>query len=1596
MKAAARAAEVADRGNTGAGNAATARLPGRPTGVGFADAGASGLTIGRADDPAEREADTMAEQALTGVPLLRPGRAPPTVRRVCAQCEDEESKKVRRKANGGGDAFGGRPAPSSVSSLLARPGQSLDPTVRSYFETRFDRGFGDVTVHHGPAADTAAKSIGARAFTAGSHIAFASGQYAPQTDTGKRLLAHELAHVAQQSPKIRRAPDKPAKPTPLIPKSSSIADVMAVFARLGKADIKHYFIVDGNNLTVLDKDGKNPTIYELSRPGMVDIKGYYIGSPFYQVGWGRLAETDKGEVVLEGFTEAQQKEIKKSTLSGQALRMINEELYVIDWIKETKEGDTDKIKKFWEETQHGLIAMAVINTPLKKLKSSDNEGPVLSFELPAWFKELKAKVDKNIAEDRAANKNDPNLPDKTFYYGSDKVQAQKGPDAWTIEVEKGKREAYLTIFKKNWDEAPEKDAYARQVTGELYKKVKLILDDEQMKKDEQKEITEIDSTGEKKKGSKWGWAVALKKQIDAILTAQKSKEPEAKDFPDKLTLSTVVNGGDASAHLRVSVYDDKEVKPPALPQLSGGTLPVALKPDDKAEEWVPIVRKAADSLRRGAVTTEPGAGGEQGATGGDPTVQPAYPALIHPVDMNPDLTTATIAKNTFRMVIDVDSTHGGSLLHRTTIHMGLSIGYSWKIYPLPQDLKAPLAAIRDGGDTAGLVQKSNDYVFSNRTSLGEAKDSFGADRDWDQKVAMSGLGEGDFFVVGTATIGYPSDWKMKRQASMAGLPFTVMKAEDLAKSSAYADSDALAKLKAGAAAEKNKNKKDLLLKQIEEMEWRESHSLQDITTRDLGDTQNLINATIKLQKFIAADREKYKEYDPLMFMFRLKEHDEILYGVYKLVRQIFDRRYDDKYAVNEYRKIIEKQKEDLTGLQGRTTRLTNNKQLNSKRPYYRSVAALVKEDDGNLVPLILLVGHHVESDPDKNKYKMMLLDVTFDSPKPGDMTYVGGEKSDEASAVKSAFVEFGEDNKYGDGEVVYRVPQKGYKDKVPSITHWTEYLGYALAALSIVLLIAGSILSAGVLAPGAAAAIGLIVTGLGIAAGVAGAALAARNIYKRVEKGTFELDAEFALDVVSIIGAAVQVLGTVGKVATMTRAMGAIQRAMTLKRLDRLILIYDAVELGGNVVLVSAQVHEDLAAIDKLSIPEEKKAELRDQVAMNAMLQGAMLAHATFGKAGEIHGAIKARVENSKYRTLKNRGIIDEHGQLSDTAPASLRQHAAEPGKPASKAQQGEKAWAEAKVNDLGQAKTPKGDHEFTVTESGRIIRCSDYCTDMRMKYREVLDRDPFLNKEMSDLEEAAKAAAKAGDKTKAKATADAAANFEAKLKEADELRMHLFGATDKEIDEALESIEPGRITGGPKSGQKIDGISMPKRLRRRIDVLDIMSPAELLELAKGGWKKAMNRMNQVMGKKISEIKVLETAWNEARAEVLGKGKSPSDYTREQVIAMYKTAQRKFWEKVRKSPEAIDFLEKHGFELAGDGGAAMAVLGPKGKEVTTRGAITDQERRVSLDHIDEKAQGDNWLRALDADNLELMFQNANSWKEIFQVKFKMRLKPPTP
>ncbi len=93
-------------------------------------------------------------------------------------------------------------------------GDPLPDAIRRDMEQQFGHDFSGVVIHNDAVAAELCKELNARAFTVGNDIYFAPGEYAPEADGGRELLAHELTHTVQQSRhvarKIFRVPTPPA------------------------------------------------------------------------------------------------------------------------------------------------------------------------------------------------------------------------------------------------------------------------------------------------------------------------------------------------------------------------------------------------------------------------------------------------------------------------------------------------------------------------------------------------------------------------------------------------------------------------------------------------------------------------------------------------------------------------------------------------------------------------------------------------------------------------------------------------------------------------------------------------------------------------------------------------------------------------------------------------------------------------------------------------------------------------------------------------------------------------------------------------------------------------------------------------------------------------------------------------------------------------------------------------------------------------------------------------------------------------------------------------------------------------------------------
>jgi len=192
------------------------------------------LTIGQPNDKYEQEADRVADQVMRMsdadvAQRVETGTVQPMrIQRMCPECEEEmaqrqpmEEKEGMLQSKLNGELLQRQPMEEEEEELQAKEmpgqtptvapnlesrinslkggGQPLDSSVRAFFEPRFGRDFSNVRVHTDSNAADTAKSIHARAFTLGNHVVMGGGEFQPKSQSGRRLLGHELTHVVQQN-----------------------------------------------------------------------------------------------------------------------------------------------------------------------------------------------------------------------------------------------------------------------------------------------------------------------------------------------------------------------------------------------------------------------------------------------------------------------------------------------------------------------------------------------------------------------------------------------------------------------------------------------------------------------------------------------------------------------------------------------------------------------------------------------------------------------------------------------------------------------------------------------------------------------------------------------------------------------------------------------------------------------------------------------------------------------------------------------------------------------------------------------------------------------------------------------------------------------------------------------------------------------------------------------------------------------------------------------------------------------------------------------------------------------------------------------------
>lgn len=163
------------------------------------------LKVGTVDDPCEREADAIADAVVAEsstsaieATLVSPVQ-PQRKCAVCAREDEEPTIRLKKRVLSNNLEPGiDNELERAIQNKRTEGGRALDSITRTHMESRLGADFSRVKVHDDASASAIAKQMQARAFTIGHDIFFGPSEYRPTIHSGRRLIAHELAHVLQQ------------------------------------------------------------------------------------------------------------------------------------------------------------------------------------------------------------------------------------------------------------------------------------------------------------------------------------------------------------------------------------------------------------------------------------------------------------------------------------------------------------------------------------------------------------------------------------------------------------------------------------------------------------------------------------------------------------------------------------------------------------------------------------------------------------------------------------------------------------------------------------------------------------------------------------------------------------------------------------------------------------------------------------------------------------------------------------------------------------------------------------------------------------------------------------------------------------------------------------------------------------------------------------------------------------------------------------------------------------------------------------------------------------------------------------------------------
>jgi hypothetical protein len=1208
------------------------------------------VVIGASDDPFEIEADRIADRVLAN---NSDAPAPPV--------------EINRMA---APASGNAQAPPSVERVLSAGGQPLDGTLKRDMEKRFGRDFSHVRIHVDSAADNSAHDVNALAFTAGSHIVFASGRFSPGTTTGRRLLAHELTHVVQQTGAhplanrgARYASTSPATATVVQrqPDDTTNTDPAPVpefmwgylwAAREGAA----VPLVDDVVLSINVRGEKRSqqfsnkylaetcvTALDRSQSAMFRDKARQFLIDELQKQFDKHGTRDRifyfSDLVLTSSFEwrdlfepgSYEQELKYA--ARQSFHKLNEHREFTVIVRGDFGPDPDPTKQPDDEANEA--------EEKEKQEQADKERA-------KWAAEQYYTLKKLIEKARKDGDRRESLPD-------DVVLWDREDKTWHINV-------WLYFDKKGQDKKGRSvQLKAGERPEQLLERVRAAFEKTlETYREEQQKRREIAMPP---------WAIKLKRELETRLGKKKQR-----DVPDGMALVHHKIGTDTKGpsskdptnatpdtpgvllHIWVERGEDRIQRNSASVPLLEST---EIEPLDAYVRHLTVMLREYENAPDFKEITKWDLGSPDSA-------MPPFRARILPMDLRPDKITITGGRNKFGMELNYDEQYqSGSELDKGSADMYVASKlynqtnfFIWRVFKVPKDI-GPRAGEKQipnkddwGGrwkwlyehynpgakvsetdfsatftDTLQAAPSPGEEVTSNAPSFAEKlgaalvpvtalveKDAAEATREPVSRVNMPG-DTGEFLVFCETRHRPWGEFDLQRQPAYAYYPLRTETKDEIVRPLITATPSAIkaadAEIAAIEAALAGGKVDPANVPLVTAMRDSAKAHLEVLKLKEKSDLVDATAAEIREGEHRLAEVTKLRMILPELIK-RAKEQNT------SPSRQL----QNEPALLALYWWLIREQKTPESYERQLTNEVVKLKQVNERATDYKDrfstgedtcaytpEAVFVSEVDGNIYPLNLMIGQV----PTHGNFGVAyaVADVTTEQTKDfyrGTSTDQGDEGHVEA--IDDAFEEFGDKATYGEGWIGVRMPEGTSADckerHTPGITFYRSEEGIIEKVWKALGFLALVIGVAALVATGVGAPAAAAL--LGAAAGLIGAAVSIHSIQERQRKGTLKADAELALDILGIIG--VGELAAVGRLAKLRRAVGGFAAA---ERLHKFLAIYRVSNEIATAILIPIKCHQDIQRIRAMHLPPDVEAKLIDEAWTGAIQSGLMFIGSSVG-----------------------------------------------------------------------------------------------------------------------------------------------------------------------------------------------------------------------------------------------------------------------------------------------------------------------------------------------------------------------------------------------